>query len=106
MKRRKFVSVIGLSALASGTSFFGYSWFKKLTSEPFLLSTSCSKIGFLANKRWKVRPTDLDISQEAMKNLIADEYASGKTVFINDWLYSETEAKMAGHRYAVSHCKE
>ncbi|MDX2470427.1 MAG: hypothetical protein QNL04_07605 [SAR324 cluster bacterium] len=103
MKRRKFIAALGVTAVAS-TGILGISWLKILSTESLTIAKFCNKIGVIAKKSVKIDSLDLLQSKEAIKSIIEAEYATGKTIYINSWLYSETEAKIAGYRHQSSSC--
>ncbi|MDX2471990.1 MAG: hypothetical protein QNL04_15575, partial [SAR324 cluster bacterium] len=44
-----------------------------------------------------------DVAEE-VRELIAQEYKAGKILYIDSWMYSETEAKIAANRFKKSSC--
>lgn len=98
MQRRKFIGGLGAATLLSGVGFFGVNW---VTITKTYLKSGCNKIGLLASKLVKGDPEDIP-SKEQLKSIIEEEYAAGKTVLLDSWLYSETEAKVAALRASSS----
>ena len=106
MKRRKFFSLVGASAVVGGAGYLKLDWIIKTFSGPMLVKEGCNKIGVIARKIVTFHRSEVDLPKAKLKAIIEEEYATGKTVVIGSWLYSVTEAKIAAYRNSMSECSQ
>ena len=107
MKRRNVLKLLGSTFLVSGISAFAIKGFTKLENLKFVLLKGCNRVGKLATEHKTIsskNDIDFTMSSDELKDIIKKEYIEGKTVYINNWVYSETEAKIASHRYKQFNC--
>lgn len=118
MKRRRFIAV-GSAAISScvlgglGSLLQACSTHSQQTLSHF--KSQCSLVGQLVLAKFKRAEIVRDVGHhfqkekpihpDELRQTIEREYREGKVIYINNWLYSETEAKVAGYRAMRTDCE-